>query len=224
MRTKQVPAIVLLAGVMTSVLGGCGGATVSPKPDAHTYLGKRIAVVDISKPRGRLKWTIGIAGEVNFHQNVEMVESLEKAFIEHDLYEILDRSQLVEVAKQNKLNVPPKLDRAWAIKLARLANLDGVITLDFYGEFGWSLIFVDEDYRVYAKFIDPKTGRVVWSADASFYYGSMIPFTMSRMYTKGASPRMAEGIAGEVSKALTAQTVSAGVSPPIRSATPAERQ
>ena len=154
MKTRRFVAALVLGVFSAGMVGGCVSATVALSPDAAAFDGKRIAVFDVSETKRRLIWTIGIAGEVRFRQSEEMLQSLEQAFIEHGLFQILDRSQVMALVEDKNLSVPPRPSTQDAVKLARMAGLDGVVILDFHGEFSWATLFVDENYRATAKLID----------------------------------------------------------------------
>lgn len=205
MKTRRFVAALVLGVFSAGMVGGCVSATVALSPDAAAFDGKRIAVFDVSETKRRLIWTIGIAGEVRFRQSEEMLQSLEQAFIEHGLFQILDRSQVMALVEDKNLSVPPRPSTQDAVKLARMAGLDGVVILDFHGEFSWATLFVDENYRATAKLIDVNTGRQIWSARASYRYSTVIPFPMSRTFTKGAFASMADEIAEELREQIGKQ-------------------
>ena len=205
MKTRRFVAALVLGVFSAGMVGGCVSATVALSPDAAAFDGKRIAVFDVSETKRRLIWTIGIAGEVRFRQSEEMLQSLEQAFIEHGLFQILDRSQVMALVEDKNLSVPPRPSTQDAVKLARMAGLDGVVILDFHGEFSWATLFVDENYRATAKLIDVNTGRQIWSARARYYYFTVIPFPMSRTFTKGAFASMADEIAEELREQIGKQ-------------------
>ncbi len=200
---RKLSLLVLCSACLITFALGCTSAEVSLSPLAATYSNKRIAVVDITDPhKRRVRWTIGIAGEVNHRKYDETQQQYEKALIDIGHYQVLNLSKQIDGASENAVAFSPITDAGTAIELARKKGLDGVVVIQSGGEFSWATLFVEDRYRASAKLIDVSSGQIVWSADGSYTVSTILPIPLTRSYSKVAHASIAEAIADELKKKL----------------------
>ena len=195
-------AVALVISVISSVLvSGCTTAEMSLSQRAHIFKNKRIALIDTSPPPEDVSFD-GLTLTWDTTDGEKMTSALERALMRLPLYKIQDRSRLKQVLDELDLQRTSLFDRNTAVKVGKMAGLDGIITVQPRGYFKLVLgVFMYIDKRVTVRLIDVETGAVVWSGEANFTDMCLILPPASVLYTS-AETRMAKSIKDELRKEL----------------------
>ena len=173
MKSVAIRNASILLGIL--FLGAaCTSAHVQHGAIHREFIGKRIAVFNTDgKITGQLDWTIVVAGALSELCGEHAAAYLETELMPH--YRVAERGLLKPILEELKLNASGLIEPHTAIKIGRLAGLDGIVTVHSDFDVVWIFPLLFAEGNTQAKLISVETGDLVWSSTAKHTAISVIP-------------------------------------------------
>ncbi len=169
-----------LCFIMFPMLSSCSvtRGNLAPSPVLSEYKNKKIAIIDVTKPRKYgLDWTIIVAGVIrdDFRQAGE--SRLTTALMSTGKFRVIERARLEKVLNEHEILLSGliAMDSETAKKVGKLVGIDGIIFVETKSEGGWVFPCIFGFSEMSARLVDIKSGEVVMSANADANGFSIIP-------------------------------------------------
>ena len=94
------------------------------------------------------------------------------------------------------------MDTTTAVRIGRIAGVDGIVVLQSSGSVVWVGPIVVGDEKAVARLIDVKTGSIVWSARGNSFVVTVVPIPPFWAFLRTPQSKMAESIAKELKESL----------------------
>lgn len=198
MRIRPV-LVALSAGVLLTACGaGCVVSDVSVGPQCRTYMSKNVALVDVS-PLPEDRQFNGLVMRKDTTNGPEATAALERALMNLFIYKFKDRGRLDEILNELDLQRTDLVDSRTAVRVGKLAGLDGIAILRTQGEFKLVLgVFMYVKKTLTVRLIDVETSDVVWSGHATLTDAGIFPLPPSSTLFTSAEKRMARSFRDEL--------------------------
>jgi hypothetical protein len=165
----------LLCALCCATLG-CSSASLHKSPRFDISMKKKIAVVPSPSTLKENFWTIVVGGILTKHHKLSVANYLETELISLDTYIVVERGELDSVLKEHSLSLSGLIEKGDYKTIGRLTGLDAIVVVkDGMEDFVWIFLVGFYGDAATAKMIDVNSGEIIWSAEGSVSYVTVIP-------------------------------------------------
>lgn len=168
-------ALVVLCVVCCMAIG-CASASIQKGSRFHEGTKKKIAVISSPNVLKESTFSIIIAGMFTRHHNISVASYLETELVGLDMYTVVERGELETVLKEHSLSLSGLVERGDYKTIGQLTGLDAVVVVkEGMRDFAYIFLVFFYGDSATAKMVDVTSGELIWSAEGSASFATIIP-------------------------------------------------